>query len=94
MLVAFGEVEDSLAALAYLSEQVRARTAAAGAAANAARLSFERYQAGAVNFLEIVDSEQSRLANEIARVLIENQQLLATVRLIKSLGGGWEDYTE
>jgi outer membrane protein, multidrug efflux system len=94
VLVAFGEVEDSLAALAYLREQVRARTAAAGAAANAARLSFERYQAGAVNFLEIVDSEQSRLANEIARVLIENQQLLATVRLIKSLGGGWEDYTE
>jgi outer membrane protein, multidrug efflux system len=94
VLVAFGEVEDSLAALAFLREQGRARTAAAIAAANAARLSFERYQAGAVNFLEIVDSEQARLANEIARVLIENQQLLATVRLVKALGGGWEDYTE
>jgi multidrug efflux system outer membrane protein len=87
-------VEDSLAALTYLGERVRARTAAAAAAANAARLSFERYQAGSVNFLEIVDSEQARLANEVARVLDENQQLLATVRLIKALGGGWEDASE
>jgi multidrug efflux system outer membrane protein len=94
VLVAFGDVEDSLAALAFLGEQVRARTAAAAAAANAARLSFERYRAGAVNFLEIVDSEQARLANEVARVLIENEQLLATVRLIKALGGGWEESTE
>jgi multidrug efflux system outer membrane protein len=94
ILVAFGEVEDSLAALAFLTERGRARTAAAAAAANAARLSFERYRAGAVNFLEIVDSEQSRLANEVARVLIENEQLLATVRLIKALGGGWEDTTQ
>jgi multidrug efflux system outer membrane protein len=94
VLVAFGDVEDSLAALAFLGEQVRARTAAAAAAANAARLSFERYRAGAVNFLEIVDAEQARLANEVARVLIENQQLLATVRLIKALGGGWEESTE
>ncbi len=90
VLVAFGEVEDSLAALSFLGEQGRARGAAATAAANAARLSFERYRAGSVNFLEIVDSEQARLANELARVLVENQQFLATVRLIKALGGGWE----
>jgi multidrug efflux system outer membrane protein len=91
VLVAFGEVEDSLAALAHLEERGRARTAAAAAAANAARLSFERYRAGAVNFLEIVDSEQARLLNEIARVLIQNERLVATVRLIKALGGGWEE---
>ena len=94
ILVAFGEVEDSLAALSFLNERVKARTAAASAAGNAARIAFERYRAGAVNFLEIVDSEQARLANEIARVLIANQQLLATVRLIKALGGGWEEYSE
>ena len=94
ILVAFGEVEDSLAALAFLDERSRARTAAAVAAANAARLSFERYRDGAVNFLEIVDSEQARLANEVARVLIENERLLASVRLIKALGGGWKEHTE
>ncbi|MCL4176735.1 MAG: efflux transporter outer membrane subunit [Verrucomicrobia bacterium] len=94
VLVAFGEVEDSLAALAFLDERARARTTAAAAAANAARLSFERYRAGAVNFLEIVDSEQARLANEVARVLIENERLLASVRLIKALGGGWKEHTE
>ncbi|MEW6307188.1 MAG: efflux transporter outer membrane subunit [Verrucomicrobiota bacterium] len=90
ILVAFREVEDSLAALNHLREQLRARTEAAGAASNAASLSFERYKAGAVNFLEIVDAEQARLANEVARVRVANEQRLATVRLIKALGGGWE----
>jgi multidrug efflux system outer membrane protein len=93
ILLAFGEVEDSLAALAFLSDQAVARTAAAQAAANAARLSYERYLAGTVSFLEIVDAEQARLLNEVARVLVANEQLLASVRLIKALGGGWEEVT-
>jgi len=90
ILVAFREVEDSLAALEFLREQVRARTEAARSARNARELSFARYQAGAINFLEVVDSEQARLLNEVARVETVNEQLLATVRLIKALGGGWE----
>jgi multidrug efflux system outer membrane protein len=90
LLVAFREVEDSLAALAFLKNEAQARTAAARAATQAARVSFERYRAGAVNFLEVVDSENVRLVNELARVRLVNDQLLATVRLIKALGGGWE----
>ena len=90
VLVAFGEVEDSLAALQFLRGESAARRNAADAARKAARLSLERYRAGAVNFLEVVDSENVRLVNELARVRITNDQLLATVRLIKALGGGWE----
>jgi outer membrane protein TolC len=40
-----------------------------------------------------VDAEQARLLNEVARVLVANEQLLASVRLIKALGGGWEEVT-
>jgi multidrug efflux system outer membrane protein len=90
ILQAFREVEDNLAALAFLRERVRARTAAAAAASQAARLAYDRYKAGAVNFLETVDAEQARLQNETARVLAETEQRLATIRLIKALGGGWE----
>jgi multidrug efflux system outer membrane protein len=91
VLVAFREVEDNLAALVFLREQVRARTAASAAATQAARLAYERYKAGAVNFLETVDAEQARLQNEIARLLAETEQQLATIRLVKALGGGWQN---
>jgi multidrug efflux system outer membrane protein len=91
VLLAFRDVDDSLAALRFLKEQARAREQGATSAGNAARLALERYTAGAVNFLEVVDAESARLQNELARILIANEQLIATVRLIKSLGGGWQE---
>ena len=90
VLVAFKEVEDSLAALQFLRGETDARAQAAAAATEAARLSFERYRAGAIAFLEVIDSENARLQNELARVRAANEQMLATVRLIKALGGGWQ----
>lgn len=90
VLTAFKEVEDSLASLQFLRQEAEARKRAAEAATQAARLSLDRYRAGAVNFLEVVDSERARLLNEVAHVRINNDQLMATVRLIKALGGGWE----
>jgi multidrug efflux system outer membrane protein len=90
ILVAFREVEDSLAALRFLAELTQARGAAATAATEAAKLSLARYQSGSVDFLGVVDSENVRLLNEQLRVLALKNQLLATVRLIKALGGGWE----
>lgn len=90
VLVAFRDVDDSLAALQFLSDQASARQRAATSATSAAQLALERYTAGAVNFLEVVDAEGARLINEVARIRIANEQLLATVRLVKALGGGWE----
>jgi multidrug efflux system outer membrane protein len=90
ILVAFREVEDNLAALQFLEAQTRARREAARAATEAAQLSVARYQAGSVDFLGVVDSERVRLLNEQLRVVALKNQLLATVRLIKALGGGWE----
>ncbi len=90
ILVAFKEVEDSLSALQFLGGEAKARTEAANAATSAAKLSLDRYSAGSINFLEVIDSENARLVNELARVRVANEQVLGTVRLIKALGGGWE----
>jgi multidrug efflux system outer membrane protein len=90
VLTAFKEVEDSLAGLQFLSQEVEARRQAAEAATQAAKLSFERYRAGAIAFLELIDSENARLQNELLRVRAANEQSLATVRLVKALGGGWD----
>ena len=91
VLVAFGEVEDALSALQYLRRETEARQQAATAATIAARQSFSRYQAGAVSFLEVVDSEQARLASLLAQERAMRERQLATVRLLKALGGGWKD---
>ena len=90
VLGAFREVEDSLSALQFLQPEAESRREGAEAAALAAKLSLERYRAGAVNFLEVVDSENARLLNELARVRVAQEQRIATVRLVKALGGGWE----
>lgn len=91
ILVAFGEVEDALAALQFLGRETEARKEAAVAATLATRQSFSRYQAGAVSFLEVVDSEQARLGSLLAEERVMREQQLATVRLLKALGGGWKE---
>ncbi len=91
ILVAFGEVENALAALQFLGRETEARREAAVAATVAARQSFSRYQAGAVSFLEVVDSEQARLGSLLAQERVMREQQLATVRLLKALGGGWTE---
>ena len=89
-LVAFREVDDSLAALRFLKEQSAALEVAVVAARNSSRIAFDRFSAGTVNFLEVVDAESARLQNELARIRILTEQLNATVRLVKALGGGWQ----
>lgn len=91
VLVAFREVEDGLSALQFLKTELASRRVAAEAATGAARQAFARYQAGAVNFLDVVDAEQARLLSLLAQEGTLREQQLTTVRLMKALGGGWDE---
>jgi multidrug efflux system outer membrane protein len=91
LLVAFREVDDNLAAIRFLKDQYAARDAAVQSAGNAAEIALSRFSAGTVSFLEVVDAASLKLQNEIARIGVAREQLTATVRLIKALGGGWDD---
>jgi multidrug efflux system outer membrane protein len=91
VLVAFREVEDSLSALRFLGQEQAALDEAAIAARSSAAIAFERYRAGSINFIEVVDSETARLQAELSRVRSATEQRLAVVRLLKALGGGWEE---
>lgn len=93
LLVAFSEVDDSLAGLLYLREELTAQARATAAARKASTLSIDRYQAGIINYLELIDTERNRLENEVRLVQITAQQLITTVQLIKALGGGWDPAT-
>lgn len=89
VLVAFREVQDALTASRFLSEQENASERTVLAAHRASELSRERYDAGHVSYLEVVDSERVALAAELARTQLRAQRLVASIQLIRALGGGW-----
>jgi multidrug efflux system outer membrane protein len=91
VLVAFREVEDSLSGLRTLAEQAREQALAVTAAQRSAQLSNTRYRNGFVNQLEVIDAERTVLSTQRAATQVERDRALATVGLIRSLGGGWGD---
>jgi len=89
VLAAFQEVENSLGGLRKLAEQAAAQQRAVAAAERAARLSADRYAAGAELFLDVVDAERTRLESARTAQQVTGLRFLTTVQLIKALGGGW-----
>jgi multidrug efflux system outer membrane protein len=90
VLVAFGDVENSLAGIRYLAEQSAAQQRAVAHARRAADLAGERYRSGIVSYLEVVDANREALQAERGNAQLTGQRLNASVQLIKALGGGWE----
>jgi multidrug efflux system outer membrane protein len=91
ILIAFGEVENSLADLHHLSEQAAAQDRAVASARRGAELALERFRAGLVSYLDVVDANRTTLQTERGRAQIAGQRLVSTVQLIKALGGGWTE---
>jgi len=89
VLGALREVEDALAALRLLAQQAAEHAQAVSASERAARLSALRYRAGQVSYFEVIDAERQVLAARRAVAQTERERALATVALIRALGGGW-----
>jgi multidrug efflux system outer membrane protein len=91
ILVAFGEVENSLAGVYHLSNQAAAQDRAVANARRATELATERYRAGIVSYLEVVDASREALQAERGSEQLAGQRLITTIQLIKALGGGWAE---
>ncbi|MES1209303.1 MAG: efflux transporter outer membrane subunit [Pseudomonadota bacterium] len=94
VLVAFQEVEDDLAALRILDEEAQAQTAAVEAARESLSLSSKRYKGGVTTYLEVLTAQTIQLSNERAQADVSTRRLLASVQLVKALGGGWREHSE
>jgi multidrug efflux system outer membrane protein len=90
VLKAFQEVEDELSAQHELKAQLAAEAAALEAAQQTLGIANNRYKAGLVTYLEVAIAQGSALAIERTVVQLRGQEMLATVGLIKAIGGGWE----
>lgn len=89
VLVAFGDVENSLASIRYLADQSAAQQRAVTQARRAADLATERYRSGIVSYIEVIDASRDALQAERGAAQLAGQRLIATVQLIKALGGEW-----
>jgi multidrug efflux system outer membrane protein len=90
VLVAFAEVEDNLAAQTLLADEQAAEAGAMQAARRTLAIANNRYRAGLVTYLEVATAQNTALDLERTTVRLRGEQLVATVSLIKSLGGGWQ----
>jgi multidrug efflux system outer membrane protein len=93
VLVAFREVEDNLADLRLLDDQMREQNDAVQASQRAAHLSRTQYTEGAVSYLDVIDGERQVLTSQLQASHLSGTQAVATVNLIRALGGGWGDVT-
>ena len=93
VLVAFQDVEDSLSALHYLSQQGEAENRAVDAYKKALELTNARYTTGLVSYFDVIQAQNLALNAEQLTVQLAGDRMTATVRLIKALGGGWSDST-
>lgn len=89
VLSAFQDVEDNLAELSILADEAGVQEAAVKASRRSVAQTTNRYEAGAASYLEVVVAQTFALSNERAAVDISRRRMMASVRLIKALGGDW-----
>src|ERR1700676_2092347 len=87
VLTSFQEVEDNLAALRILADESEAQQLAVSAAQHELDLAMQRYQAGAVGYLEVVTAQSAVVNHERTAIDIARRRLDASVLLELALGG-------
>jgi NodT family efflux transporter outer membrane factor (OMF) lipoprotein len=88
-LTAYQEVEDNLAALHHLADEVSADEAASKSAASAANHSDKRYDAGVADYIEVTTTHTAALQEERDAISARVLQFNAAVALVRATGGGW-----
>ncbi len=90
VLSAFQQVEDALAENRLLQQEHDQQQAARVAAERALALSLNRYENGAVNYLQVVAAQIAALQAQRATLDLQSRELQASVNLVRALGGGWQ----
>ena len=70
------------------------RPAALESARRTLEIANNRYKSGLVTYLEVATAQNAALALERTVVQLRGDKLVATVGLIKALGGGWKENHE
>jgi NodT family efflux transporter outer membrane factor (OMF) lipoprotein len=88
-LTAYQEVEDSLAGLHHLADELRADQAAATSAQSSAYHADQRYDAGVADYVEVTTTHTAALNAQRDAINTRVALLGTAVALVRATGGGW-----
>jgi NodT family efflux transporter outer membrane factor (OMF) lipoprotein len=90
VFTAFQQVEDNLAAVRILSQEIQKLQQAVASAETYLKLEMGRYETGIDPYLDVVIAQTTLLNNQQALINSQVAQMTACVQLIAALGGGWD----
>lgn len=90
-ITAFSDVDVALSSVSNLEEQERQQAKAAAAAAESFRIAELQYRAGLVDYLNVLNAQQSLSQAQDQLAQVKGARLQAIVGLYRVLGGGWSE---
>jgi NodT family efflux transporter outer membrane factor (OMF) lipoprotein len=90
VLTAFQQVEDYLAQVRILSNQLIIQRDAVKTAQQYVKLEMGRYQTGIDPYVDVVTAETTLLTDQQTAIDVQIQEMTGAVQLVEALGGGWD----
>jgi len=90
VLVAFQQVEDTLAQVRILSQQILQQQAALKSSQTFLQLEQGRYETGIDPYIDVLIAQNTELTNAQTLNALQVQEMTAAVALVEALGGGWD----
>jgi NodT family efflux transporter outer membrane factor (OMF) lipoprotein len=90
VLTAFQQVEDYIATLRVLSQQIAKQNQAVLAAQRYLDIATQRYQTGLDPYLDVITAQTTLLSDQQTMVTLRVNEMTAAAQLIQALGGGWD----
>jgi NodT family efflux transporter outer membrane factor (OMF) lipoprotein len=90
VLTAFQQVEDSLAAVRILTQQVQQQYQAVQSGRVALDLETKRYESGLDPYIDVVTEQNLLLSAQQTLATAEILRMTYSVSLVEALGGGWD----
>jgi NodT family efflux transporter outer membrane factor (OMF) lipoprotein len=90
VFLAFNDVEDQLSTLRILEQESGVEQKAVESARHSYDISDQRYKGGVTSYLEVLTAEQTLIQNQRTAIDLQTRQFVASVGLVRSLGGGWD----
>ncbi len=89
-LIAFQQVEDSMAATRTYSQQILHQQDAVKDAQDYLSLELVRYNAGVDPYVDVVIAQTTLLNNQETLNALHVEEMTSAVELVQALGGGWD----
>jgi NodT family efflux transporter outer membrane factor (OMF) lipoprotein len=90
VLNGFQAVEDNLAALRILAQEVGQQREAVASSQTYLNLALTRFKTGIDSYLNVITAQNTLLTNQVSVLQTQLRQMTASVNLIMGLGGGWD----